>query len=148
AALGTRLDLFADLALVPGGAINVRQFQFGGNGLSAFATGRFAGGDFFGRGSLRAADIAVFEGFAGRSLAGALTLQAEGSVTPLERAFDLTFDGSASNLGLGDPRLDRLLAGETTLGGRAVRDEEGFRTENLRLANPQFTFASNGRIAS
>ena len=148
AALGTRFDLFGDLALVPGGEIDVRQFQFGGNGLAAFASGRFASGDFTGRGSLRAADIGVFEGFAGRRLSGAVAIKAEGSGTPLERAFDLTFDGTASDLALGDARLDRLLAGETTLSGRAVRDEEGFRTENLRLSNPQITFVSDGRIAS
>ena len=40
------------------------------------------------------------------------------------------------------------MAGETTLSGRAVRDEAGFRTENLRLANPQLSFASNGQISS
>ena len=40
------------------------------------------------------------------------------------------------------------MAGETTLSGRAVRDEAGFRTEDLRLANPQLSFASNGQISS
>lgn len=148
AAIGTRMDLFADLALIPGGAIDVRQFQFGGNGLSAFTSGRFARGVYSGRAALRAANIGVFEGLAGRPLAGGLALKAEGSVTPLDRAFDLTFDGSAQDLALGDARLDRLLAGETALSGRAVRDEQGFRTENLRLENPQLSFASDGQIAS
>ncbi len=148
AAIGTRMDLFADVALVPGGTVDVRQAQFGGNGLSAFTTGRFAEGVYSGRGALRAANIGVFEGLAGRRLGGALALTAEGSVTPLDRAFDLTFDGSANDLTLGDDRLDRLLAGETTLGGRAVRDELGFRTQNLRLDNPQLSFVSDGQIAS
>ena len=63
-------------------------------------------------------------------------------------AFDLTLDGGTTDLGLGDPRLDRLLAGETSVAGRAVRDETGFRTEDLRIENPQLRFASNGRISS
>src|SRR5690606_685183 len=87
-------------------------------------------------------------GLADRSLGGALALQAEGTVTPLDGAFDLTFDGSATDMSLGDPRLDALLAGETALGGRAVRDEDGIRTENLRVENPQFSFASDGQIAT
>lgn len=148
AAMGTRLDLFADLGLEPGGTIDVRQFQFGGNGLSVFTAGRFAQGELAGRGSVRIADLAVVEGFAGRRLSGGIALQAQGSVTPLDGAFDLTFDGHASDLVLGDPRLDGLFDGETTLAGRAVRDETGFRTENLRLSNPQLSFTSDGRIAS
>src|SRR5690606_18078279 len=130
AAIGTRMDLFGDLALLPGGSIDVRQLQFGGNGLSAFTSGRFTRGVYSGRSALRAANIGVFEGLADRSLGGALALQAEGTVTPLDGAFDLTFDGSATDMSLGDPRLDALLAGETALGGRAVRDEDGIRTEN------------------
>ena len=77
-----------------------------------------------------------------------MNLRANGSVTPLSGGFDLTFDGGTTDLALGDPRVDRLLAGETTVSGRAVRDEAGIRTENLRVANPQVTFASNGSIAS
>ena len=29
-----------------------------------------------------------------------------------------------------------------------MRDATGFRTEDLRLANPQLSFASNGRVSS
>ncbi len=147
-AIGTRLDLFADIALLPGGPIEVRQAQFGGNGLSVFTSGRFAQGVYTGRSAVHAADIAVLAGLAGRPLTGALSLQADGSVSPLDRGFDLAFDGTASDVSLGDARLDGLLAGDTTLGGRAVRDETGFRTENLRVANAQVSFASDGRIAS
>ncbi len=57
-------------------------------------------------------------------------------------------DGSTSDLELGEERLNALMAGQTTLSGRAVRDEAGIRTENLRLGNPQLSFASNGQISS
>ncbi len=49
---------------------------------------------------------------------------------------------------IGDARVDPLLAGETQVSGRAVRDEAGIRTENLRITNPQLNFASNGQISS
>ena len=103
---------------------------------------------YTGRNAIRVADIAIFSGLAGRELSGGVNLRADGSVTPLSGGFDLTFDGGATDLALGDARLDRLLAGETTPRGRAVRDEAGFRTEDLRLDNPQLAFASDGRIAS
>ena len=147
-ALGDRVDLFADVALNPGGPLTVRQFQVSGNGLSIFSAGELRDMVYTGRNAVRVSDIGIFSGIAGRDLSGAVDLHADGSVTPLSRAFDLTLDGSTTDLKLDDPRLDALLAGETTLSGRAVRDAEGFRTENLRLENPQLTFASDGRISS
>ena len=66
-----------------------------------------------------------------------MDLTANGSITPLSGGFDLTFEGGTDGLAIGNDRLDPLLAGQTTLSGRAVRDETGIRTENLRIANPQ-----------
>ena len=147
-ALGTRIDLFADAALPPGGPISLRQLQVSGNGLSIFSAGQIENFVYTGRSAIRVADLAIFAGLADRTLAGAVDLHADGSVTPLSGGFDLAVDGSARDLALGDPRLDRLLAGETTLSGRAVRDEAGIRTDDLRLENSQFSFASNGQISS
>lgn len=147
-ALGSRLDLFVDAALPPQAPIDLRQVQLSGNGLSVFAAGTVEDLTYTGRLAIRMSDIAVLSGLAGRRLDGAIDLHANGSVTPLSGAFDLTFDGGASQLGVGDPRADALLAGETELGGRAVRDAEGFRTENLRIENPQVSLSSDGRISS
>ena len=147
-ALGERIDLFADIALPPEAPIEVRQLQLSGNGLSAFSAGQLADMVYTGRGAVRIADLSVLEGIAGRPLGGAIDLRAQGSVSPLSGGFDLAFDGGATDLALGDPRLDRLLAGQTTLAGRAVRDEAGFRTEDLRIGNAQFSFASNGQVST
>jgi translocation and assembly module TamB len=147
-ALGSRIDLFADAVLPPGGPITLRQLQVSGNGLSIFSAGEFQNMTYTGRNAIRVADIAVFAGLANRPLGGAVNVRANGSVTLLSGGFDLTFDGGSTDLRLGDARLDRLLAGETTISGRAVRDEAGIRTEDLRVANPQLSFASNGSIAS
>jgi translocation and assembly module TamB len=147
-ALGGRIDLFADVALPPQAPIQVRQLQLGGNGLSVFSAGEFAGGTYTGRNAVRVDDLAVLSGLAGRPLGGAVDMRATGSVTPLSGGFDLAFDGGTTNLALGDPRLDGLLAGATTVAGRAVRDTTGFRTEDVRIENPQLSFASNGRISS
>ena len=147
-ALGTRIDLFADAALNPGGPIDLNQLQISGNGLSIFSAGSIENLTFTGRNAIRVADLAIFSGLANRALGGGINLRTSGSVSPLSGGFDLTFDGSTTDLALGDARLDALVAGETTLSGRAVRDDAGIRTDNLRLDNPQLSFASNGQISS
>lgn len=147
-ALGTRIDLFADVALPPNAPIAVNQLQVSGNGLSIFSAGSFANGTYTGRNAVRVSDIAVFAGVADRPLSGAVDLKANGSVTPLSGGFDLTFEGGITDVTIGDARVDRLLAGATSVSGRAVRDEGGIRTENLRIENPQLSFASDGAISS
>ena len=147
-ALGKRVDLFADAELKPGGPVELRQLQVSGNGLSIFSAGSFADLVYTGRNAIRVDDLGVFAGLADRPLGGAVDLHADGSVSPLSGGFDLTFDGSATDLAVGEARIDPLMAGETTLSGRAVRDEAGFRTENLKLANAQLSFASDGQIST
>ena len=69
-ALGTRIDLFADAALNPGGPIDIRQFQVSGNGLSIFSAGTISDFVYTGRNAVRVADLAIFAGLAtGRSRA-------------------------------------------------------------------------------
>ncbi len=147
-ALGTRIDLFADVGLPPNAPIAVNQLQVSGNGLSIFSSGSFADGTYTGRNAVRIGDIAVLAGIADRPLAGAVDLRANGSVTPLSGGFDLTFEGGVTDIRLGDTRVDRLLAGATTISGRAVRDAGGIRTENLEIGNDQISFASNGTLSS
>ncbi|MFO1106364.1 MAG: translocation/assembly module TamB domain-containing protein [Amaricoccus sp.] len=147
-ALGTRIDLFADAALPPGAPAEIRQFQISGNGLSIFSAGSFQDWTYTGRNAVRIDDIVPFAGLAGRDLGGGVDLTANGSVSPLSGGFDLALAGTATDLRLGDKRLDALLAGETTVGGKVVRDETGIRTEGLQLQNAQLSFASNGQISS
>jgi translocation and assembly module TamB len=146
AVLGTRLDLFADAALPPGGPLVIRQAQASGEDVALFAAGDLRGTTFDGRLAARLADLAPASGLAGRDLGGALDLRLDGSVDPLSGGFDLGLDGSAEDLRLGDPRLDGLLAGATTLGGRVARDAEGLRADGFRLANPQVEITADGRL--
>lgn len=147
-ALGSRIDLFADAVLPPGAPITINQFQISGNGLSIFSAGEFEDFVYTGRNAIRVSDLAMFAGIANRDLAGAVDLTANGSVSPLEGGFDLTLDGTANDVRAGIAQVDPLLAGETTLSGRAVRDESGIRTEDLTLENPQVSFASDGQVSS
>jgi translocation and assembly module TamB len=147
-ALGSRLDLFADVGLPPDAPIDIRQFQVTGDSLTIFTAGTLEDMVYEGRAALRLPELAILSGLAGRELGGEVALRAAGSVTPLSGGFDLTLDGGATDLSIGDPRLDPLLAGETEIAGRAVRDENGIRTDGLRVENPQISFASDGVISS
>lgn len=149
AALGSRLDLFADVALPPGGGVTIRQAQLSDEGgLALFIAGRLDGLDFDGRFAAKATDIASASGLLGRDLGGSIDVTATGTVQPLDGAFDLDLNGAAQDLRLGDPRLDGLLAGETSLSGGLARTIEGIRADSFRLANPQVEITSTGRLSS
>lgn len=148
AALGQELDLFVDAALPSGAPIELRQVQITGEALSVFAAGTLDKLVYDGRAAIRFPDLAVLSGVANRDLSGGVTLRANGMVAPLTGKFDLTLDGSTTDVSLGDPRADALLAGETVISGRAVRDEGGIRTEDLRIENPQLQVSSDGTISS
>ena len=155
-ALGTRIDLFADAALPPGGPIDLRQLQISGNGLSIFSAGQIENFVYTGRNAdprRRPRDLRrPRRPAAGRRRS---TCAPTAASRPLSGGFDLTFDGSATDLALGDPRLDRLLAGETTLSGRAVRDEAGHPhrgpaarqpAAHLRLERPDLQHPDRHRL--
>jgi translocation and assembly module TamB len=148
AALGNRIDLFADVALPPGAPAAVRQLQVSGNGLSIFSAGTVSDFVYTGRNAVRIDDLAILSGLAGRDLGGAVSVRATGSVSPFAGGFDLTFDGGATELRVGNPPIDPLLAGASTISGRGVRDANGIRAENLRIENPQVTFSSNGQYST
>ncbi|MBP7242710.1 translocation/assembly module TamB domain-containing protein [Amaricoccus sp.] len=148
AVLGDRLDIFADAALPPGGPLHLRQVQATGKDVSLFAAGDVRGTAFTGRIGARLSDLAPASGLAGRELGGGLDLRLDGSLDPLARSFDVAVAGTAQDLRLGDPRLDGLLQGETTLGGRVARDPGGFRPDGLRIANANPQIASTGKLTS
>ena len=148
-ALGTRIDLFADATLPPGGPVTVHQLQLSGNGLSIFSAGQFEDLVYTGRNAVRIADLAIFAGIADRPLGGAVDLRANGSVTPAQRRLRPHLRRRRHR-----PRARRRRGSTRSsparpaVSGRAVRDETGIRTEDLRIANPQLSFASDGQISS
>ena len=136
-ALGSRIDLFADAALPPEAPVQVRQLQISGNGLSIFSAGEFADWVYTGRNAIRVADLAIFAGIADRPLGGAIDLHAIGSVSPLSRRLRPRLRRRRHR-----PRARRR-RGSTRCSparrrspGRAVRDETGIRTEDLRHRQP------------
>ena len=106
--------------------------------------------DYIFRGTIGvdAANIAPFSELAGRQLAGALDLDADGELRPLAGGFDLTLDGTAVGLQIGNRAADNVLEGETRITGRVARGETGLVADKLRIVNSQVELLADGTFAT
>src|SRR5690606_38128834 len=123
AALGDSVGLGLAGMWQGGQPIQLAQLRVVGEALTASLAGVIDGTAFKGRIGLQTDSIAPFSGLAGRQLTGGLLLDAEGEVQAVGGAFDLTFDGTGTNLSVDDETADKLLAGEVALSGRLARNE-------------------------
>ena len=97
---------------------------------------------------LAAEDISRFSALAGREMAGQAELSLAGTVTPLSGEFDLEIDGATTELKVGIPQADALLAGRTELAMVARRNENGTFLRDLSLQNPALDFTGEAELAS
>jgi translocation and assembly module TamB len=131
-----------------GQPVQLAQLRLEGKAVSLALKGAIDNWVYDGDVLVNAADISPFSGLAGRELSGGLDLAANGTISPLLGGFNLTLDGTGSNLGIDDATADRLLAGDVRLTGRLARTETGIEAENFRLGNQQVQLAANGDFAS
>ncbi|MYZ49776.1 translocation/assembly module TamB domain-containing protein [Propylenella binzhouense] len=90
--------------------------SFSGTATAAALDGRYA---------VSVSNLARYAGLSGRSLAGAASINATGTVRPSGPFFDLALEGSATDLALGVAALDPLFAGTVALKGGVARSEGG-----------------------
>lgn len=148
AALGDTLGFGLAGLWNAGEPIQLPQLRIVGRSLTAALAGEIDDWTFNGQIGVATSSLAPFSGLAGRDLGGALSLSATGSVTPLTGGFNLTLDGTAEDLDLAEPTLDRVLAGRVALEGRVARDAAGFAAEGFRLGNDQVQLSADGRFAT
>jgi translocation and assembly module TamB len=131
----TRLSLAADLS---GGAVTLLRAEAANPQATLSATGRLdpAGNDLKVTAAL--ADLEAL----GTGWRGALS--AEAALTGAAGAERVVVAGTGRSLRLGNPELDRLLAGDTTLSADLTRAEERLIITAARLANPQVTLTASG----
>nr|WP_295892120.1 translocation/assembly module TamB domain-containing protein [uncultured Devosia sp.] len=148
AALGDSIGIGIAGLWNAGEPVQLAEFRVAGQALTAALKGQLDGFDFNGDVALETSSIAPFSGLAGRDLAGGLSLKASGAIMPLSGGFDLTLDGTGSNLAIGDQIADGLLAGSVELSGRVARTEAGLTAENFRIANGQVQLLADGTYSN
>ncbi len=87
--------------------------------------------------ALKAQDLARFAGLAGTDLEGGADVQIDVAATPTEGTIELSVNGSAQDLAVGQPRLDPLLTGRTDLTLEARRGKDGTFLDVLRVTSPE-----------
>lgn len=148
AALGDSIGLGIAGLWNAGEPVQLAEFRVAGQALTAALSGQLDGLDFNGDIALETSSIAPFSGLAGRELNGGLSLKATGSIMPLSGGFDLTLDGTGTDLAIDDQVADGLLAGTVELSGRVARTEAGLAAEQFRIANQQLQILADGTYSS
>lgn len=112
--------------------------------ISGLDTGLLAAGTL----SVEATNLSRFSALVGRPLAGAGTVQLDGSAGLLSGTVDAEARVQATGLQLGIAQLDRLLSGASTLSLSVLRDETGTTLRNLDLTAASLALAASGTLAT
>jgi translocation and assembly module TamB len=152
-ALGPELAGSVRLHMLEGsGALSLSDVEFSGAGLTGSGALRIEGLDKAlltgGKLSVEASDFSRFSGLAGRDLGGAGRLDITGSASRLSGFFDTEIRFNGTGLALGQPELDRLLAGASSLAASIRRDEAGTMLRSLDLTAGGLIARASGRVSS
>jgi len=86
-----------------------------------------------GMASAMIASLKPFQGIAGLPLTGSISADVNGSVQSDLQVIDLDVSASGSDLGIGNPTVDQLIAGESSLSGSVERNGETFLLEDFAV---------------
>ncbi|TCD14054.1 translocation/assembly module TamB domain-containing protein [Oricola cellulosilytica] len=147
-ALGETLTLEARGAWRSGQPVRLDEATVVADAVRVQASGTLAALTFTGTARVEASDLTAFSLIADRDLAGSASLAVNGDAALVGGAFDLALDGTLSDPSLGNETADRLLAGTSTLSGKAARSDEGLRFTRLHILNDQARISVDGLYAS
>ncbi|WP_246734876.1 translocation/assembly module TamB domain-containing protein [Chelativorans sp. ZYF759] len=147
-ALGDRITLDIDGEWNAGEPLLIDDARLSARALEIYLTGAFEDFEFLGEIGVETASIAPFSALAGRDLAGAMNLRANGEIWPLSGRFELLVDGTIQELRIDNPAVDNLMGGETRITGAIGRTELGLSTDDFRVVNEQFDLQANGIFAT
>ena len=123
-----------------------------GAGYGLTASGQVDGLDkaltVTGSAQMTADDLSRLSALAGRSLGGAGSVTVKGSAAVLAGSFDLDATVTGQDLRAGQPELDSLLRGASTVHLSAARDETGTTLRTLSVTAATLTATASGHVAS
>jgi len=97
---------------------------------------------------LETPQLARFSDLAGQTLQGAANLSLRGEVAPLSGAFDLVIAGQTTDLALGQPLFDPLVAGVATLDLAARRDTAGLAIDRFTIRSTAADLQGEAMLAT
>ena len=92
-------------------------------------------------------DLAPFSELAGREVAGAVDLEADGAGLADLSGFDVEVRGRLTDLALGIAQADALFGGVTEVDVALAREGETVRAERLTLQNPALRVSGGGALS-
>lgn len=116
----------------------IRALTLSANALSAQASGQVQSGASALSAQLDFSDLGVMGGGFGGTLQAHATLEEHGTLRRL------VLTGTSRNLAIGQPELDRLMRGESTLSVEVTEQDSLIRVERFDFANPQLTASASG----
>ncbi|MEO8241663.1 MAG: translocation/assembly module TamB domain-containing protein [bacterium] len=152
AALGSDLTGTVTLDWHSGGTLGVSDLSLSGDGFKLATTGSIGGiGDGFtlkGNASGEYADLSRLTQLIGRPLKGRTTFDLSGSGGLLTGFADIMGTLRGSDLGVGVPQVDGLLAGDSALKISILRDAQGTELRSLDITANALTANVSGQISS
>lgn len=106
----------------------------------------FAAPVFEGLVEARADNLRQFAPLVGQPIAGAVDLRAEGKLGLSDLTFDLMVEGSSTNLSIGIPDPDKLLAGRASFSADVARTGDAITVRSAKVDTPQLDFTADGAI--
>ncbi len=89
-------------------------------------------------------DLQPYSQVAGRAIGGAVDLTVAGRVNTADLSYDVTLDGTSSNLRIGQPEAERLLAGTSTFSAAVRGKGTAVVVERLVVDTPQLDATVTG----
>jgi len=146
-ALGAEIYGLLSLTAPGGGApVALNGFSVEGQTISLSGQGALDGLTFDGFLEAEAPALAPFSGLAGRTLGGAALASLRGRLSPLTGAFDIDARLATTDLALGIPEADNLLAGTAAIDLSAACTTEGTDLRRLSVQAGTLDLGASGRI--
>jgi len=135
-----------------GAPVSLPQFELAARDLSLSGRAKLTGGledlAIDGAVTARASDLSRFAALAGRPFSGAVEGRVAGSFGPLTGAVDAEARLTGTDLALGDPRLDRALAGTSEIDLSVRRDIAGTELRRLSVKAGPLSARAAGTLAT
>lgn len=151
-AAGTALSGHASLQWTQGDPLLLRALRVASGDATLAANGQTEalseGFPVSGTARIDAPDLTRFAALSGQDLAGAANATLAGSGSLLGGDFDVTLHASTEGLAVGIPQADPLIAPETSLSLKAMRDTTGITLDRFELENRHLATRASGKLDS